>query len=141
MRFCNRQSAIVLSTQQLLAKRSARVLERQSARGSAEIDIWRWRTPVFYFVNKMSGNIISETQPNDGKFNGLSAFTDKSLAPLNGRYRSKSLSSDKLNKTNEDRAAILEDVEAHHITAKSETPGCLIGNSIMDQGGQPTVNG
>lgn len=89
----------------------------------------------------MSSNKINEKPPNDGKLNGLSAFTDKTLAPLNSRYRSKSLSSDKLNKTNEDRAAILEDVEAHHITARSETPGCLIGNSVINQGGQPTVNG
>lgn len=89
----------------------------------------------------MSSIIYNEKPPNDGKPTCLSALTDKTLAPLNGRYRSKSLSSDKLNKTNEDRAAILEDVESHHITARSETPGCLIGSRVMDQGGQPTVNG
>ncbi|XP_030032602.1 zinc transporter 2 isoform X2 [Manduca sexta] len=89
----------------------------------------------------MSSNIISEKFHNDTKLNSLSAFTDKSLAPINGRYRSKSLSSDKLNKTNADRAAILEDVEAHHIADRFETPGCLVGNKIMEQGGQPTVNG
>lgn len=85
-------------------------------------------------------SIITEKYPNETKLNSFSAF-DKTLAPINSRYRSKSLSSDKLNKTNADRAAILEDVEAHHITAKLETPGCLVGNSIMAQGGQPTING
>lgn len=88
----------------------------------------------------MSSNIISDKY-HDQKLNGLSAFADKSFSPINGRYRSKSLSSDKLNQNNADRAAILEDVEAHHITAKLETPGCLVQNKIMDQGGQPTVNG
>ncbi|XP_028161399.1 zinc transporter 2-like isoform X3 [Ostrinia furnacalis] len=67
--------------------------------------------------------------------------TDKSLAPINGRYRSKSLSSDKLNQTNADRAAILEDVEAHHIAEQSETPGCLVQNRIMEQGSQTKMNG
>ncbi|XP_053610133.1 proton-coupled zinc antiporter SLC30A2-like isoform X2 [Plodia interpunctella] len=90
----------------------------------------------------MSSNLISEKY--DSKLNGLSAFADKSFAPINGRYRSKSLSSDKfmdkLNKSNADRAAILDDVESHHITDKLETPGCLVSNSIMDQGAQPTVN-
>lgn len=89
----------------------------------------------------MSSNLLNEKLSNDGKLIVFSVLTDKSLAPLNGRYRSKSLSSDKLNKTNEDRAAILEDVEAHHITAKSETPGCLIGDRVMDQEKHPTVNG
>lgn len=82
----------------------------------------------------MSSNLYNEKYPNDSKVNSL--LSDKNLAPLNGRYRSKSLSSDKLNKTNEDRAVILEDVEAQHFTEKSETPGCLIKNGIMDQGGQ-----
>ncbi|CAH0592766.1 unnamed protein product [Chrysodeixis includens] len=81
----------------------------------------------------MSSNIISDKYPNDTKLNSLSAFTDKSLAPINGRYRSKSLSSDKLNKTNADRAAILEDIEDHHVSEKSETPGCLVGNRITEQ--------
>ncbi|XP_039754847.1 zinc transporter 2-like isoform X2 [Pararge aegeria] len=82
----------------------------------------------------MSSKIINESQ-HDGKLNGLSvALTDKGLTPLSGRYRSKSLSSDKLNKTNADRAAILEDVEAHYITERSETPGCLVIKKIMDQG-------
>ncbi|XP_072938755.1 proton-coupled zinc antiporter SLC30A2-like isoform X2 [Epargyreus clarus] len=90
----------------------------------------------------MSSNIISENYQNDTKLNGLSAaFADKSLAPINGRYRSKSLSSDKLNKTNADRAAILEDVEAQYVTEKSETPGCLIKNKIMEDGAQPKLNG
>ncbi|XP_059056232.1 proton-coupled zinc antiporter SLC30A2-like isoform X1 [Achroia grisella] len=91
----------------------------------------------------MSTNIICDKYQNDTKLNGLtiSAFADKSLAPINARYRSKSLSSDKLNNSNEDRAAILEDVEAHHITAKMETPSCLVQNRIMDQGAQLTVNG
>lgn len=89
----------------------------------------------------MSSNIISDKYANDTKLNSFSAFTDKSLAPINGRYRSKSLSSDKLNKTNADRAAILEDVEDHHVTEKSETPGCLVGNRITEQGGHNTMNG
>lgn len=89
----------------------------------------------------MSANIISEKCQNDTKLNGLSAFTDKSLAPINGRYRSKSLSSDKLNQANADRVAILEDVETHHITEKSETPGCLVQNRMMENGSQPKANG
>nr|XP_049692109.1 zinc transporter 2-like isoform X2 [Helicoverpa armigera] len=89
----------------------------------------------------MSSNIISDKYPNDVKLNSFSAFTDKSLAPINGRYRSKSLSSDKLNKTNADRAAILEDIEDHHVSEKSETPGCLVGNRVSDQGGHNTMNG
>lgn len=89
----------------------------------------------------MSSNLFNEKYPNDSKLNSFSALSDKSLAPLNGRYRSKSLSSDKLNKTNEDRAAILEDVEVQHITEKSETPGCLIRNETMAQGGHITLNG
>lgn len=89
----------------------------------------------------MSTNLINEKCPNnDTKVNSLSAVVDKSIAPLSGRYRSKSLSSDKLNKCNEDRAAILEDVEAVHITEKSPS-GCLIGNKIMEQDNQLTVNG
>ncbi|XP_049882624.1 zinc transporter 2-like isoform X2 [Pectinophora gossypiella] len=87
----------------------------------------------------MTSNIISEKYQNDGKLNGLSAF-DKSLAPINGRYRSKSLSSDKLNNTNADRTAILEDVEDYHVTEKSETPGCLVANRIMDNG-EVAMNG
>uniref|UniRef100_A0A2A4JWG0 Zinc transporter 2-like n=1 Tax=Heliothis virescens TaxID=7102 RepID=A0A2A4JWG0_HELVI len=89
----------------------------------------------------MSSNIISDKYANDTKLNSFSAFTDKSLAPINGRYRSKSLSSDKLNKTNADRAAILEDIEDHHVSEKSETPGCLVGNRVSDQGGHNTMNG
>lgn len=89
----------------------------------------------------MSSNVINEKYLNEAKLNSFSAFSDKSAASFNSRYRSKSLSSDKLNKTNADRAAILEDVEAHHVADKFETPGCLIGNRIMNQGGQLTVNG
>ncbi|XP_047528073.1 zinc transporter 2-like isoform X1 [Vanessa atalanta] len=90
----------------------------------------------------MSSNKNSENYQNDSKLNGLSAaLVDKGLTPLSGRYRSKSLSSDKLNKTNADRAAILEDVEAHYITDKLETPGCLVKNKIMEQGTQSTLNG
>ncbi|KAL0901116.1 hypothetical protein ABMA27_006435 [Loxostege sticticalis] len=89
----------------------------------------------------MSTNIINEKCLNDTKLNGLSAFTDKSLAPINGRYRSKSLSSDKLNQSNADRAAILEDVEAHHIAEHSETPGCLVQNRIMEQESHTKMNG
>lgn len=85
-------------------------------------------------------SLINEKYQNDGKLNGLSAYSDKNLAPINPRYRSKSLSSDKLNKTNEDRAAILEDVESHHVSEKLETPGCLV-NRIMENGGQTTMNG
>lgn len=88
----------------------------------------------------MSSNIISDKYSNDTKLNSFSAITDKSLAPINGRYRSKSLSSDKLNKTNADRAAILEDIEDHHVSDKSETPGCLVGHKIMDEATQTTVN-
>ncbi|CAG9796294.1 unnamed protein product [Diatraea saccharalis] len=89
----------------------------------------------------MSTNKISEKIQNDTKQNGLSAFTDKNFPPLNGRYRSKSLSSDKLNQTNADRAAILEDVEAHYITDKADTPGCLVQNRNMDTNTQPKLNG
>ncbi|XP_050345291.1 zinc transporter 2-like isoform X2 [Nymphalis io] len=90
----------------------------------------------------MSSNKNSENYQNDSKLNGLSAaLVDKGLTPLSGRYRSKSLSSDKLNKTNADRAAILEDVEAHYITDKLETPGCLVINKIMEQKTQSTLNG
>lgn len=89
----------------------------------------------------MSSIVISDKYSNDAKLNNFSAFTDKSLAPINGRYRSKSLSSDKLNKTNADRTAILEDIEDHHVTEKSETPGCLVGNGATDQRGQHTMNG
>ncbi|KAJ8736003.1 hypothetical protein PYW08_006659 [Mythimna loreyi] len=89
----------------------------------------------------MSSNKISDKYANDTKINSFSAFTDKNLAPINGRYRSKSLSSDKLNKTNADRAAILEDVEDHHITEKSETPGCLVGHRVSEQGGHIIMNG
>lgn len=79
----------------------------------------------------MPSNITNEKYQNDTKINGFSAtFVDKSLAPLNSRYRSKSLSSDKLNSTNADRAAILDDVEVSDV---SETPGCLVQNKIMDQ--------
>ncbi|XP_063616376.1 proton-coupled zinc antiporter SLC30A2-like isoform X1 [Cydia splendana] len=82
----------------------------------------------------MSSNIISEKLQIDTKLNGLSAsFSDKGLTPLNGRYKAKSLSSDKLNESNADRAAILDDVEAHHVAEKSETPGCLVQNKVMDQ--------
>ncbi|KAM3958611.1 proton-coupled zinc antiporter SLC30A2-like [Aphomia sociella] len=90
----------------------------------------------------MSSNLINDMYQNDTKLNGLniSAFADKNFAPLNARYRSKSLSSDKLNNSNADRAAILEDVEAHHIAEKLETPGCLVQNKIMDQGAQSTTN-
>lgn len=98
---------------------------------AAEIDICR----DVGTVCEMSSNKISDKYQNEGKVNGLSAFSDKSLAPLNGRYRSKSLSSDKLNQTNADRAAILEDVEDQHMSEKSETPGCLV-NGIMDKGVQ-----
>lgn len=89
----------------------------------------------------MSSNIVSEKYQNDGKLNGFSAFSDKNLTPINGRYRSKSLSSDKLNKTSADRAAILEDVETNHVSEKSETPGCLVQNKIMKQGSHNTMNG
>lgn len=89
----------------------------------------------------MSSNIISDKYANDTKLNSFSAFTDKNLAPINGRCRSKSLSSDKLNKTNADRAAILEDIEDHHVSEKSETPGCLVGSRVSDQGGHNTMNG
>ncbi|OWR46683.1 hypothetical protein KGM_206380 [Danaus plexippus plexippus] len=85
----------------------------------------------------MSSNRINENI-HDAMLNGLSAF-DKGLTPLSGRYRSKSLSSDKLNKTNADRAAILEDVEAHYMTDKTETPGCLVINKIMEQ--EKSMNG
>ncbi|XP_050669724.1 zinc transporter 2-like isoform X2 [Leptidea sinapis] len=85
-------------------------------------------------------NIISENYQNDTKLHSLSAaFADKTLAPINGRYRSKSLSSDKLNKDNNDRAAILEDVDVEYLTEKSETPGCLV-KKVMEQG-TPTVDG
>lgn len=90
----------------------------------------------------MSSNVISEKLQIDTKLNGLSAsFGDKGLTPLNGRYKAKSLSSDKLNETNADRAAILDDVEAHHVAEKSETPGCLVSNRVMDQGTPPPLNG
>lgn len=82
----------------------------------------------------MSSNIINDKYANDTKLNSFSAFTDKNLAPINGRYRSKSLSSDKLNKTNADRAAILEDIEDHHVSEKSETPGCLVGHRVSEHG-------
>ncbi|CAH2050917.1 unnamed protein product, partial [Iphiclides podalirius] len=89
----------------------------------------------------MSSNIVSDNYQGDAKLNALSgALVDKTLVPLNARYRSKSLSSDKLNQTNADRAAILEDVEAHYVTERSETPGCLVRNKIMNQGAQ-TING
>lgn len=90
----------------------------------------------------MSSNVISEKLQIDTKLNGLSAsFGDKGLTPLNGRYKAKSLSSDKLNESNADRAAILDDVEAHHVAEKSETPGCLVSNRVMDQGTPPPLNG
>lgn len=89
----------------------------------------------------MSSNIVSEKYQNDGKLNGVSAFADKNFAPINGRYRSKSLSSDKLNKTNADRTAILEDVETNHVSEKSETPGCIMRNKIIEQGSHNTMNG
>ncbi|CAK1540353.1 unnamed protein product [Leptosia nina] len=80
-------------------------------------------------------------QQNDTKLNSVSgAFVDKSPASLNGRYRSKSLSSDKLNELNADRAAILEDMDVEYLTDKSETPGCLVKNKIMEQGTQ-AING
>ncbi|CAG9581962.1 unnamed protein product [Danaus chrysippus] len=85
----------------------------------------------------MSSNRINENI-HDAMLNGLSAL-DKGLTPLSGRYRSKSLSSDKLNKTNADRAAILEDVEAHYVTDRTETPGCLVINKIMEQ--EKSMNG
>ncbi|XP_014364946.2 zinc transporter 2 isoform X1 [Papilio machaon] len=88
----------------------------------------------------MSSKIMNDNFQNDTKLNGLSGtFGDKTLVPLNARYRSKSLSSDKLNQTNADRAAILEDVEAQYVTDKLETPSCLIKNKIMNQGAQ-TIN-
>ncbi|KAL4718536.1 hypothetical protein ACJJTC_007172 [Scirpophaga incertulas] len=89
----------------------------------------------------MSSNLVIEKCQNDTKLNGLSALTDKGFAPLNSRYRSKSLSSDKLNQANADRAAILDDVEAHHIAEKTETPGCLVQNNNMDTGAQLKMNG
>lgn len=67
---------------------------------------------------------------SDARVNGLSATIEKSL-PLNARYRSKSLSTDKLNTNNADRAAILEDIEANYVTDKLETPSCLVRNKIM----------
>lgn len=82
----------------------------------------------------MSTNI----EKSDSKLGGFSAtFLDKGLTP---KYRSKSLSSDKLNSKGSyvDRAAILEDVESHHISDKHETPGCLVAG--MDRT-QPTLNG
>lgn len=83
--------------------------------------------------------MLDDKFQND-KCNGLSAtFVEKGA--VNSRNRSKSLSSDKLNNTNADRAAILEDVEAHHITDKSETPGCLVQNRITDLGSQKKENG
>ncbi|XP_068626234.1 proton-coupled zinc antiporter SLC30A2-like [Battus philenor] len=87
----------------------------------------------------MSSNVISDSYQNDTKCGLSGTLGDKASVPLNARYRSKSLSSDKLNQTNADRAAILEDVEAHYVTDKSETPGCLIKNKIMNQGAQ-TLN-
>lgn len=83
----------------------------------------------------MSSKIINEKLNDASKSNGLSVtLENKGLTPLNARYRSKSLSSDKLNRTNADRAAILEDVEAQYITERSETPGCLVIKKVMDQG-------
>ncbi|XP_045459879.1 zinc transporter 2-like [Melitaea cinxia] len=89
----------------------------------------------------MSSNKKSDNFQYDSKLNGLSSVVDKGLTPLNGKYRSKSLSSDKLNKSNADRAAILEDVEAQYVADKLETPGCLVINNIMEQGTQSTLNG
>ncbi|CAG9136483.1 unnamed protein product [Plutella xylostella] len=87
----------------------------------------------------MTSIMLDDKFQND-KCNGLSAtFVEKGA--VNSRNRSKSLSSDKLNNTNADRAAILEDVEAHHITDKSETPGCLVQNRITDLGSQKKENG
>lgn len=82
----------------------------------------------------------TNTEKHDGKYSGLSAnFLDKGLTP---KYRSKSLSSDKLNSkgSNVDRAAILEDVETQHVTAKHETPGCLVQNGLIMDSSQ-AVNG
>lgn len=89
----------------------------------------------------MSSNKKSDNYQYDSNLNGLSGVVDKGLTPLNGKYRSKSLSSDKLNKSNADRAAILEDVEAQYVADKLETPGCLVINNIMEQGTQSTLNG
>ncbi|CAF4861870.1 unnamed protein product [Pieris macdunnoughi] len=89
-------------------------------------------------VSKVGDNYYQ----NDTKNNSLSgAFADKSVSQLNGRYRSKSLSSDKLSQLNADRAAILEDVDTEYLTEKSETPGCLVKNKIMEQDTQATING
>lgn len=117
-----------------LAKRSVPTAERQLPSS------WDWQLS-YDSLSEMSYNIVTEKYENDGKLNGLSAFSDKNLAPINGRYRSKSLSSDKLNKSSVDRTAILEDVETNHVSEKSETPGCLVQNKIMEQGSHNTMNG
>ncbi|CAH2102057.1 unnamed protein product [Euphydryas editha] len=89
----------------------------------------------------MTSNKNSDNYQYDSKLNGLCAVVDKGLTPLNGKYRSKSLSSDKLNKSNADRAAILEDIEAQYVADKLETPGCLVINKIMEQGSHSVLNG
>ena len=72
----------------------------------------------------------SDNFKSDARVNGLSVSLEKGL-PLNARYRSRSLSTDKLNTNNADRAAILEDIESHYVTDKFETPSCLVRNKIM----------
>lgn len=87
----------------------------------------------------MPSKIITEKCQNESKLNTLSStFADKGFQPINSKFRSKSLSSDKLNSSNTDRAAILNDEEAHDV---SETPGCLARNKIMDLNNQQTLNG
>ncbi|GBP62972.1 hypothetical protein EVAR_44025_1 [Eumeta japonica] len=119
------------------AKRSVGSNGRQSHGGAGAADIDSCLTLAGLFVVHscdMSSNKISEKCQNDTKLNGISAtFVDRGLVPLNGRYRSKSLSSDKLNGGNADRTAILEDVEAHDVSEKSETPGCLVQNRVVDK--------
>lgn len=103
--------------------------------------VFVWRENMSRKSNKVS-KVSDNCYQNDTKVNSLSAaFTDISATQLNGRYRSKSLSSDKLNQLNADRAAILEDVDTEYLTEKSETPGCLVKNQIMEQESQPTVKG
>lgn len=75
---------------------------------------------------EMPSKIISDCHEN-----GL-AFNDRTLPPVNSRFRSRSLSGDKLDAPDADRTAILDDVEA-----VSETPGCLVNNRPA----QLTING
>lgn len=85
-------------------------------------------------------SLVSDIFENDTKLNGVSAtIVEKSFPPLNPKYRSKSLSTDKLNTNNADRAAILEDIEAQYVTDKLETPSCLVKNKIMES--HSTLNG